>query len=55
MGLAVPPFMAFNCAKMSLSSLGECSMSNSNQSKPAPAKISVLMGLHRCDHKPIWG
>src|SRR5712671_1152003 len=40
---------------MSGSSLGECSMSRSSQSKPAPAATSVAAGLARLIHKPICG
>src|ERR1700686_2061338 len=40
---------------MSGSSLGECSMSSSSQSKPEPAATSVAAGLAGVIHKPICG
>src|SRR6185503_16972160 len=50
---AVPDCAACNCARMSGSSFGECSVSSSSQSKPECDTISAAIGLHRLHHSPI--
>src|ERR1043166_6154876 len=53
--VAVPPEAACNWLITIGNSLGECSVSSSIQSKPAPAITSAVMLLHRLDHSPICG
>src|SRR2546430_17740304 len=46
---------ACSCESTIGSSLGECSVSSSSQSKPDPATTSTAKWLDRLHHKPICG
>src|SRR5262245_19766258 len=53
--VAVPPASACICWISAGTSLGECSMSSTIQSKPAGARISATTLSASCVHSPTWG
>ena len=54
-GLAEPPVIPCNWLNTIGNSLGACSVSSNNQSKPAPAMTSMETLLHRLLQRPICG